>query len=153
MCVKPFPVSLEPTLLQYREQRFRGCGERIIFNSKLRFPEISLALARQNAQIITYPSAFTVPTGKAHWSTLLRARAIESQSYVVAAAQVGAHNEKRRSYGHSMIVSPWGDVVVELGGEVKEEPEMAVADIDLGMAERIKKEMPLLRRTDIYPEV
>lgn len=52
-----------------------------------------------------------------------------------------------------MIVSPWGDVVVELGGEVKEKPEMAVADIDLGMAERIKKEMPLLRRTDIYPEV
>ncbi|KAL9608823.1 MAG: hypothetical protein Q9167_006358 [Letrouitia subvulpina] len=119
----------------------------------LRFPEISLALARQKVQIITYPSAFTVPTGKAHWSTLLRARAIESQSYVVAAAQVGAHNEKRRSYGHSMIVSPWGDVVVELGEELTEEPEMAVANIDLGMAERIKKEMPLLRRTDIYPEV
>ncbi|KAL9046855.1 MAG: hypothetical protein Q9214_000419 [Letrouitia sp. 1 TL-2023] len=136
-----------PTLSQYREQRYRICGE------LLRFPEISLALARQKAQIITYPSAFTVPTGKAHWSTLLRARAIESQSYVVAAAQVGAHNEKRRSYGHSMIVSPWGDVVVELGGEIKEEPEIAVADIDLGMAERIKKEMPLLRRTDIYPEV
>ncbi|KAI4164774.1 MAG: hypothetical protein LQ342_001749 [Letrouitia transgressa] len=152
-----FDVDIEggPVL---RESNSVEKGERILppFETgvgRLRFPEISLALARQKAQIIAYPSAFTIPTGKAHWSTLLRARAIESQSYVVAAAQVGAHNEKRRSYGHSMIVSPWGDVVVELGGEVKEKPEMAVADIDLGMAERIKKEMPLLRRTDIYPEV
>ncbi|KAI4127794.1 MAG: hypothetical protein LQ338_003023 [Usnochroma carphineum] len=119
----------------------------------LRFPEPSLSLRRQGAHIITYPSAFTVPTGIAHWSTLLRARAIETQSYVIAAAQVGSHNEKRTSYGHSMIVSPWGDVVAELGGEKKVEPEIAVADIDLGRMEKIRKEMPLLRRTDVYPEI
>ena len=83
----------------------------------LRFPEISLALKRQNAEIITYPSAFTIPTGRAHWETLLRARAIETESYVIAAAQVGQHNEKRASYGHSLIVSPWGEIVAQLGGQ------------------------------------
>lgn len=119
---------------------------------QLRFPEISLALKRQNAEIITYPSAFTVPTGNAHWEVLLRARAIETQAYVIAAAQAGPHNEKRRSYGHSMIVNPWGEVVAKLEDEHKE-PEIATADIDLDFLYRIRKEMPLLRRTDIYPEV
>lgn len=89
----------------------------------LRFPEPAIALRRRGAQILTYPSAFTVPTGKAHWETLLRARAIETQSYVIAAAQVGFHNEEktRRSYGHGMIVDPWGKVVARLGGEEDEE--------------------------------
>ncbi|KAL8808854.1 MAG: hypothetical protein Q9200_003957 [Gallowayella weberi] len=119
----------------------------------LRFPEPSISLRRQGAHIITYPSAFTVPTGKAHWSTLLRARAIETQSYVIAAAQVGSHNEKRTSYGHSMLVSPWGEVMAELSGEKKDEPEIAVAEIDLEGLEKIRKEMPLLRRTDVYPEI
>ncbi|KAL4811220.1 carbon-nitrogen hydrolase [Aspergillus unguis] len=118
----------------------------------IRFPEISLVLKRQNAQIITYPSAFTVPTGRAHWETLLRARAIETQSYVIAAAQAGPHNEKRRSYGHSMIVNPWGEVVAKLG-DGYEEPQIAVADIDLELLTKVRREMPLLRRTDIYPEI
>ncbi|OJJ49370.1 hypothetical protein ASPZODRAFT_150266 [Penicilliopsis zonata CBS 506.65] len=118
----------------------------------LRFPEISLALKRQNAQIITYPSAFTVPTGTAHWESLLRARAIETQSYVIAAAQAGPHNEKRRSYGHSLIVNPWGEVVARLGDEFSE-PQIATADIDLSLVAKVRAEMPLLRRTDVYPEV
>ncbi|KAJ5595378.1 uncharacterized protein N7459_001586 [Penicillium hispanicum] len=118
----------------------------------LRFPEISLALKRQNAQIITYPSAFTVPTGQAHWESLLRARAIETQSYVIAAAQAGPHNEKRRSYGHSMIVNPWGEVLARLGDEYLE-PQIATAEIDLDLLSKIRREMPLLRRTDLYPEV
>jgi predicted amidohydrolase len=112
----------------------------------LRFPEISLALKRQDAQIITYPSAFTVPTGKAHWETLLRARAIETQAYVIAAAQIGAHNEKRTSYGHSMVVDPWGKVLLDMTGEGSE-PEIGVVDIDLEHREAIKKGMPLMRRT------
>ena len=87
-----------------------------------------------------------MPTGQAHWEVLLRARAIETQAYVIAAAQVGAHNEKRVSYGHSMIVSPWGEVVAKLGGE-SQEPEIATANIDLDMISKIKREMPLLRRT------
>ncbi|KAI9749942.1 MAG: hypothetical protein M4579_006677 [Chaenotheca gracillima] len=118
----------------------------------LRFPEINLALKRQNAEIITYPSAFTIPTGKAHWETLLRARAIETQAYVIAAAQVGAHNEKRASYGHSMVVNPWGEVVGQLGGE-SSEPEILTANIDLEYLRKIRKEMPLVRRTDVYPEI
>ncbi|RFU35414.1 hypothetical protein B7463_g1002, partial [Scytalidium lignicola] len=118
----------------------------------LRFPEISLALKRQNAQIITYPSAFTVPTGEAHWETLLRARAIETQAYIIAAAQAGLHNEKRRSYGHSMVIGPWGEKLVEIIGDGSE-PEIAVVDIDLDYREKRKQSMPLLRRTDVYPEI
>lgn len=128
-------------------------GSLICFD--LRFPEVALALKRQNADIITYPSAFTPPTGVAHWHTLLRARAIETQTYVLAAAQVGPHNEKRTSYGHSIIISPWGEVLAELQGSDDRktegddawEPEIAVADIDLDMAKRIRQRMPLLRRT------
>ncbi|CAG8004487.1 unnamed protein product [Penicillium olsonii] len=114
--------------------------------------ESALALRRQNAEIITYPSAFTVPTGKAHWEPLLRARAIETQSYVIAAAQAGPHNEKRRSYGHSVIISPWGEVVASLGDEYQE-PQIATVDIDLDLVAKIRREMPLLRRNDLYPEL
>jgi len=118
----------------------------------LRFPEVPLSLKRQGAQIITYPSAFTVPTGKAHWEILLRARAIETQSYVVAAAQAGQHNDVRVSYGHSMIVGPWGDVLADLGGEFNG-PEIATASIDLAFVNKLRKEVPLKRRTDVYPEL
>jgi len=112
---------------------------------QLRFPEVSLALKRQDAQIITYPSAFTVKTGQAHWETLLKSRAIETQAYVIAAAQVGAHNEKRTSYGHSMVVDPWGKVLLDMTGE-ESEAGIGVVDIDLDYREKIKSEMPLLRR-------
>lgn len=118
----------------------------------LRFPEVPLSLKRQGAQIITYPSAFTVPTGKAHWEILLRARAIETQSYVIAAAQAGYHNDVRVSYGHSMVVSPWGEIVAELGGDFNG-PEIATASIDLSEVNRLRKEVPLKRRTDVYPEL
>ena len=117
---------------------------------QLRFPEISLSLKRQNSQIITYPSAFTVPTGRLHWEVLLRARAIETQSYIVAAAQAGAHNEKRTSYGHSLIVSPRGEVLASL--DSSPEPDIAVADIDLSLVEQVRREMPLLRRTLVSKE-
>lgn len=119
----------------------------------LRFPEPAISLHRLGATIITYPSAFTVPTGKAHWETLLRARAIETQSYIVASAQVGRHNEKRVSYGHSLVVDPWGEVKAELGGEWSGEPEFAAFEIDDEILTRVRREMPLLRRTDVYPEV
>ena len=120
-------------------------GAMICFD--LRFPEISLALKRQKADVLLYPSAFTVPTGKAHWHSLLQARAIECQAYVIAAAQVGKHNEKRASYGHSIVIDPWGQVMAELGGEHKDEPELIFADIDLDRVAKVRREMPLLRRT------
>lgn len=77
---------------------------------------------------------------------------METQAYVIAAAQSGPHNEKRRSYGHSMIVNPWGEIVAKLGDEYRE-PGIATAEIDLNLLEKVRREMPLLRRTDIYPEV
>ncbi|KAI9674551.1 MAG: Carbon-nitrogen hydrolase [Caeruleum heppii] len=121
------------------------------FETGLRFPEMSLALRRQNAEIITFPSAFTVPTGQAHWEVLLRARAIETQAYIIAAAQCGAHNEKRTSYGHSMVVDPWGQIVAELGGTFVG-PELATAKIDIDLLGKIRREIPLTRRTDVYPQ-
>lgn len=127
-------------------------GSLICFD--LRFPEPALALAQPRgsapaAQILTYPSAFTVPTGEAHWEVLLRARAIETQSWVVAAAQVGAHNERRVSYGNSMVVDPWGRVVVRLGGPGDEGAEGVVGfvEVDLGAVGRVRGAMPLERRT------
>ena len=102
-------------------------------------------MKRQNSQVLTYPSAFTIPTGRLHWEVLLRARAIETQSYVIAAAQAGAHNDKRSSYGHSMIVSPRGEVLAGL--DSNPEPDIALADISLKLVEQVRKEMPLIRRT------
>lgn len=87
-----------------------------------------------------------MPTGKAHWETLLKARAIETQAYIIAAAQIGAHNEKRTSYGHSMVVDPWGKVLLDMTGD-ENEPEIGLVDIDLEYQQKIKDSMPLLRRT------
>lgn len=108
----------------------------------LRFPELYQRLVfEKGAQVLLVPSAFTVPTGRAHWEVLLRARAIETQTYVIAAAQAGKHNEKRESYGHSLIMDPWGKVIGKL-----EDPlatGIAVAEIDLEELERIRQRMPI----------
>lgn len=119
---------------------------------QLRFPEPSLRLSQQNppATLITYPSAFTIPTGKAHWSPLLRARAIETQCYVVAAAQVGQHNDKRQSYGHSLVVSPWGEVLVELDGEWNGEPTLGICEVSDAEVESARRQVPMNRRWDVY---
>ena len=123
----------------------------------LRFPEPALMHRNRGAHILTYPSAFTVPTGSMHWAPLLRARAIETQTYVIAAAQCGRHDAsgKRTSYGHSMVVDPWGSVLVELAGAEPGEAgheDLAFAEIDARVVERVRREVPLLRRTDVYPE-
>jgi predicted amidohydrolase len=123
----------------------------MVLTGQLRFPEASLRLVQSDpsANVITYPSAFTIPTGKAHWSVLLRARAIETQSYVIAAAQVGHHNEKRASYGHSMIVSPWGEPLVELSGEW-DGPEIGIVELDHESVVNARRQVPLSRRWDVY---
>ncbi|KAJ1972505.1 Carbon-nitrogen hydrolase [Dimargaris xerosporica] len=117
----------------------------------LRFPEMATALRQQGANILTYPSAFTVKTGSAHWEPLLRARAIETQCYVIAAAQNGRHNAKRESYGHAMIVDPWGTIVAQCHDTL--EPTLAVAPIDLTYQSQIRKQMPISehRRIDLFP--
>lgn len=135
-------------------------GSLICFDVRFAEPAIALAQpgpksrwANRPAQILTYPSAFTLRTGEAHWETLLRCRAIETQSWVVAAAQVGKHNDKRASYGRSMVVDPWGRVVVRLGGADAEGnaddgavEEIGFAKVDLDELERVRREMPLQRR-------
>jgi predicted amidohydrolase len=90
-----------------------------------------------------------VPTGKAHWEVLLRARAIENQCYVIASAQVGKHNEKRASYGHSMVVDPWGKILLDLN---EESPVFRVVDIDLDYLDEVRHSMPISRsfRNDLY---
>ncbi|KAF2722832.1 nitrilase-like protein [Polychaeton citri CBS 116435] len=120
-------------------------GAAICFD--LRFPEVALSLKRQGAEIILYPSAFHPSTGAAHWHSLLRCRAIENECYVIAAAQVGSHNDKRISYGHSIAINPWGEIIAELGGEKGDEPEIALADIDLEKLTSVRSQLPLKRRT------
>lgn len=117
----------------------------------LRFAEHSQALVRAGAELLTFPSAFTIPTGLAHWESLLRARAIETQTYVIAAAQVGNHNPKRSSYGHAMIVDPWGTVVAQC----REGVGLAMAHIDLDYLATVRRNMPVQRqrRPDLYGEV
>ncbi|XP_060659338.1 nitrilase and fragile histidine triad fusion protein NitFhit [Drosophila nasuta] len=115
----------------------------------LRFAETALLLRKLGAQLLSYPSAFTYSTGKAHWELLLRARAIETQCFVIAAAQQGWHNAKRQSWGHAMIVSPWGKVLADCG---EQELGVATAEVDLSTLDKLYQSMPCFehRRNDIY---
>ena len=115
----------------------------------LRFPEFSQSLVEAGADILTFPSAFTVKTGSAHWETLLRARAVETQCFVIAAAQAGQHSGKRASWGHSLIVSPWGQVLAEAGQEGE---AVLTAEIDLQYLQEVRQNMPVQkhRRPDLY---
>jgi predicted amidohydrolase len=107
----------------------------------VRFPELYRALGELGAQLLLVPSAFTVPTGRDHWEVLLRARAIENQCFVVAAAQVGRHGRTRETWGHSLVVDPWGRVLVEASdGE-----GVAFADLDAAELERVRERLPALR--------
>lgn len=107
----------------------------------VRFPALHRALAEAGATLIAVPAAFTVPTGEAHWSVLLRARAIETGAYVIAAAQAGQHQNGRATYGHSMVIDPWGRVLVELGGDG---PGIALADIDPSAVADARGKVPAL---------
>uniref|UniRef100_A0A1A9WTD0 Nitrilase and fragile histidine triad fusion protein NitFhit n=1 Tax=Glossina brevipalpis TaxID=37001 RepID=A0A1A9WTD0_9MUSC len=115
----------------------------------MRFPETSILLRRSGAQLLTYPSAFTYYTGKAHWEILLRSRAIETQCFIIAAAQMGSHNPKRRSWGHALIIDPWGKILADLG---EKELDVATVEIDLDSLEPMRCRMPCFnhRRDDIY---
>lgn len=117
----------------------------------LRFSEMAIAYAKAGADILTYPSSFTVPTGIHHWEPLIRSRAIETQCYVIAAAQVGAHNPKRSSFGHAMIVDPWGTKIAECS----DGPGFAVGLIDPEFTGKCRSRLPIWsdRRTDIYADI
>jgi predicted amidohydrolase len=107
----------------------------------IRFPALFQELGRKSCDVIAIPAAFTVPTGAAHWHILQRARAIEASAWVVAAAQVGEHADGRRTYGHSLVFDPWGDVVLDMGGE---SPGLAFADIDLERVAEVRRQLPSL---------
>lgn len=114
----------------------------------LRFPELYRLLAERGADVLLVPAAFTLTTGKEHWEVLLRARAIENQCYVAAAAQTGRHNERRESFGHAMIIDPWGTVIAQC----RDGEGIAVADIDTDWLARVRARMPVWqhRRPDVY---
>jgi predicted amidohydrolase len=115
----------------------------------LRFPALFEALARAACDIIAIPAAFTVPTGAAHWHVLQQARAIEASAYVVAAAQVGKHADGRSTYGHSLVVDPWGDVLVDLGGEA---PALGFAEIARDRIVAVRKQVPSLANKREIPK-
>ena len=106
----------------------------------VRFAAHYTALRNGGAQILMVPSAFTRLTGKAHWEPLLRARAIENQAYVIAAAQCGEHPGGRETYGHSMMIDPWGEVLAEAGAR----PEVIYAEIDMARVAEVRARMPLV---------
>jgi predicted amidohydrolase len=128
----------------------------------LRFPEFYAALRDKGAEMFLVPSAFTYKTGEAHWEILLRARAIENQCYVVAAAQKGKHNDKRESYGQSLIIDPWGQIVSQcsrhypgFSGPVDDpniNNEICYGLFDREEVNKIRKVMPVNehKRRDIY---
>ncbi len=114
----------------------------------LRFPGLFARLAETDADVIAVPAAFTVPTGRAHWHILLRARAIEAGLFVVAAAQVGRHEDGRQTFGHSLVVDPWGEVLLDMG----EEPGVGFADIDLKRISDVRGRIPALSHRRPIPE-
>jgi predicted amidohydrolase len=121
------------------ETPWGGLGLTVCYD--VRFPELYRSLAQKNVRMIAVPAAFTLHTGRDHWHVLLRARAIENLAFVLAAAQYGRHNAKRVTYGHSMIVNPWGQVLAEVG----DHEGVAVAELDFDYQDRVRQELPSLQ--------
>ncbi|MFN3360232.1 MAG: carbon-nitrogen hydrolase family protein [Pseudanabaenaceae cyanobacterium] len=123
----------------YRSETLGNLGLSVCYD--VRFPELYRHLAQQGAQIFFVPAAFTAFTGKDHWQVLLQARAIENTCYVIAAAQVGTHYERRQSHGHAMIVDPWGTILADAGNT----PGVAIAEIQPARLEQVRRQMPSLQ--------
>ncbi len=154
-----FDVDVEG--VSYRESEHERAGEEIVTACAgeaklglsicydLRFPELYRILALRGAEVLTVPSAFTAPTGRAHWEPLLRARAIENACFVLAADQCGEAPPHYRSHGHSMIVDPWGRIIAGLGAD---DEGFACAELDLRAPSQIRAQIPALanRRADAY---
>jgi len=114
----------------------------------IRFPALFEALGRERCDLIAIPAAFTVPTGQAHWHVLQRARAIEASAYVLSAAQVGRHDDGRSTYGHSLAVDPWGEVLLDLGGE---KAGLGFVDIDPTHIADVRAQLPSLANRRLLP--
>lgn len=155
-----FDVDL-PTGESWRESNVYSPGEGVVLVNgtpvgklglticyDLRFPMLFARIAEANADVISVPAAFTVPTGRAHWHVLLRARAIEAGLFVVAAAQVGRHEDGRHTFGHSLVIDPWGEVLLDMG----EETGVGFADIDLKRISDVRSRIPALSHRRRIPE-
>ncbi len=155
-----FDVDL-PTGESWRESNTYSAGKRVVLVNgtpvgrlglticyDLRFPALFAGLAEASADVIAVPAAFTVPTGRAHWHVLLRARAIEAGLFIVAAAQVGHHEDGRTTYGHSLVIDPWGEVLLDMG----EEPGVGFADIDLRRISDVRSRIPALSHRRPMPD-
>ena len=155
-----FDVDL-PTGESWRESNVYSAGKGVVLVNgtpvgklglsicyDLRFPGLFARLAESDADVIAVPAAFTVPTGKAHWHVLLRARAIEAGLFVIAAAQVGHHEDGRNTFGHSLVVDPWGEVLLDMG----EEPGVGFAEIDLKRISDVRSRIPALNHRRIIPD-
>ena len=148
-----FDVRIRASQESYRESDVFCSGQKLVCVDTaiarcalavcydLRFPEMFRRLSDSGMHIVSLPSAFTYATGKAHWEALLRARAIENQVYLIAANQAGSHAGKRRTYGHSMIVSPWGEVLSRLD----DQPGLACARLDFQAQAALRDEFPCLK--------
>lgn len=156
-----FDVFLDGRPASLESERYAGGRELVAVDTPwglwglticydLRFPQVYRDLAKLGATVIFAPSAFTVPTGRAHWEALARTRAIENGCWIVAAAQVGNHEDGRTTYGHSLIVGPWGDVAVDLGGHAIGH---AVTDLDLSLADSARRQIPSLANERPYDVV
>jgi predicted amidohydrolase len=154
-----FDVDL-PTGESWRESASYAPGERAVVVQTpagplglsicydLRFPDLYRALTDAGAKLIAIPAAFTVPTGQAHWHVLMRARAIEAGVFVIAAAQSGRHEDGRETYGHSLVVGPWGEVLLDMG----DEKGVAFADIDLAKVDEVRGRLPAIRHRRPIPQ-
>lgn len=153
-----FDVDL-PTGESWRESAAYRPGERAVVADTplgpiglaicydLRFADLFTALSNAGATLLSIPAAFTVPTGEAHWHVLMRARAIEAGSFLVAAAQCGEHEDGRRTYGHSLVVGPWGEVLLDMGERIG----VGFADIDLARVEEVRARLPAIRHRRPIP--
>ena len=155
-----FDVDL-PTGESWRESNVYSAGKGVVLVNgspvgklglticyDLRFPGLFARLAESDADVIAVPAAFTVPTGKAHWHVLLRARAIEAGLFVVAAAQVGHHEDGRNTFGHSLVVDPWGEILLDMG----EQKGVGFADIDLKRISEVRSRIPALNHRRTIPD-
>jgi deaminated glutathione amidase len=143
-----------PTGERYRESDRFTAGDRAVVSDiddirvglticyDLRFPHLYRTLTKAGAKILMAPSAYTVPTGKVHWHTLLRSRAIENGAFVVAPAQVGTHGEGRETFGHSLVVNPWGEIIAE---RLEPTAGVLVTELDISDVDRARQAIPALR--------
>ena len=157
-----FDVDL-PTGESWRESNvYRGGSDAVVVGGTpvgklglticydLRFPALFQSLTDGGAQLVSVPAAFTVPTGKAHWEVLLRARAIEAGVFIVAAAQCGKHEDGRETYGHSLVIDPWGEVLLDM----RDATGVGFADIDLGKVAQVRGRVPAIQhRRAVGPAV